>query len=130
MSDDMYDFEKFTSLEEYEQFVTSLASPESLKDMRARLATGALGLAGEAGEVADVAKKILFHNLELTQEIHDRLVKELGDVMWYVAFTARNVLNVSIQHVIDENVAKLQARYKTGKFTTEEALAKERLKTE
>lgn len=130
MTDDMYDFEKFTSLDEYERFVTSLASPESMKDMRARLATGALGLAGEVGEVTDIVKKILFHGMEYTEEVRRKLVSEVGDCMWYIAFMSANVLETSVQEVIDKNVEKLQSRYKSGQFTTEEALAKERLKTD
>jgi NTP pyrophosphatase (non-canonical NTP hydrolase) len=128
MCDDTWDFEKITCLTDYEDFVTSLASPESMKDFQSKLTTGALGLAGESGEIADTVKKILFHNLEMTEEIRQRLIAECGDVCWYIAFIARNVLGSSIQEIIDHNISKLQKRYKSGKFTTEEALAKEYLK--
>ena len=116
-----------TSLSNYEEFVLSLASPRSTKDFEAKLATGGLGLAGEAGEVADTVKKVLFHELDVTEEVRDRLLGELSDIMWYVAFTAR-ALNSSVQEVIEINVAKLSERYKSGAFSKEEALSKERLK--
>lgn len=46
------------------------------------LAVLALGVAGEAGEVADYIKKVVGHGHALDK---DKLTKELGDVMWYVA---------------------------------------------
>lgn len=113
------------SLKRYEKFVTELASPMSMSDDRAKLTMGALGLVGEAGEFADLAKKILFHNLEYTEEVRQKLLLELSDIMWYVSFTARNVLGVGIQEVIEANVEKLSARYKTGKFSKKEFLEKE-----
>lgn len=116
---------KKISLKRYEKFVTELASPMSMVDDKAKLTTGAMGLAGEAGEFADLAKKILFHNLEYTEEVRQKLLLELSDIMWYVSFTARNVLGVGIQEVIEANVEKLSDRYKTGKFSKKEFLEKE-----
>ena len=40
-----------------------------------------LGLCGEAGEVADLIKKALYKNQAVD---HDKLIKELGDVRWYL----------------------------------------------
>ena len=116
-------------LSEYENFVLGLAFPRSMASMEAKLGTGGLGLAGEAGEVADIAKKILFHEMELTDEVRMKLLKECGDVMWYVAFTAC-ALGSSIQEVIDMNVEKLSARYKSGQFSKEEFMQKELAKPE
>lgn len=118
------------TLEEYCDFVTQLASEHSMKDFNAKLGTGGLGLAGEAGEIADLAKKVLFHGMEWNDEVKAKVKKELGDVMWYAAFVARNVLCMSLEEVIEANVEKLNARYQTGKFTTEEFIAKENLKKE
>lgn len=125
MGMDAYDFELKTSLSEYEDFVTGLASPKSMETFQSRLATAGLGLAGEGGEIADLIKKILFHGLEYTDEVRDKLIKELGDVMWYVAFAARNVVGISIQEIIDKNVEKLQARYPKGEFSVEDFMKKE-----
>ena len=66
--------------------------------------------------------------MEWNEESKKKILNELSDVMWYVAFTARNVLGVSIEEIIDANVEKLQDRYKTGKFTTEEFMVKENSK--
>lgn len=43
-----------------------------------------LGLIGETGEVAEHIKKMMRDDgFSMTPERHDKLVKELGDVMWY-----------------------------------------------
>ena len=110
------------NLEEYEEFVTSLMSPQSVASFEAKLGTGGLGLAGEGGEFADMAKKILFHGKPFDEETRLKMVKELGDILFYTVFTARHVCGVSLQDVLDKNVEKLQNRYKGGKFTKSEAV--------
>ena len=115
------------TLEEYCDFVDGLASPNSMASFEAKLTTGGLGIAGEAGEVADIVKKIVFHGMDYTDEVRDRIIKELGDVMWYIAFTA-NTISCPIDEIIDANVEKLQDRYKSGKFSREEFMKKEQAK--
>lgn len=75
---------------------------------------GALGLTGEAGEVADIIKKHIFHEKPLDREA---LIKELGDVRWYLELLAFTV-GVTMEEVEDRNVAKLRERYPNG-FSTE-----------
>jgi NTP pyrophosphatase (non-canonical NTP hydrolase) len=74
------------------------------------LANWGLGLAGEAGEVIELIKKHLYHGKELDK---DALIKELGDVMWYVAAICSQV-GLSLEDVAERNVAKLSARYPNG----------------
>lgn len=119
--DDMDEKTKSLTLGEYQTFVEGLASEASVKDFQCRIATVGLGLGGEGGEIADYIKKVLFHGKEFSRE---ELIKELGDVQWYVAF-ACNTLNISMQEVIDKNVDKLKNRYPQGKFTREDFLRKE-----
>ncbi len=106
---------------DYQDYVEKLASPQSVETEKDRLLTSALGLAGEAGECADLVKKHIYHGKEFKRE---DFIKELSDVMWYMAF-ACNTLGITIQDVIDVNVEKLNSRYKDGKFTLEEFKAKE-----
>lgn len=70
----------------------------------------ALGVAGEAGEVADYIKKVVGHGHPMDRE---KLSKELGDVLWYVAVLAAEI-NMSLDDVAQMNVDKLRARYPEG----------------
>jgi NTP pyrophosphatase (non-canonical NTP hydrolase) len=81
------------------------------------LAMTGLGLGGEAGEAQDLVKKHLFHGHALDKE---KLAKELGDVLWYVAVMA-NVIGVSMSEVAARNIAKLRARYPEG-FSVERSV--------
>jgi NTP pyrophosphatase (non-canonical NTP hydrolase) len=107
------------NLEEYEEFVLSLASPSSTESYEAKIVTAGLGLSGEAGEFADHVKKDVFHKKPMNKE---SAVKELGDVLWYLAFASR-AIGSNLQEVMEVNVAKLSARYKDGVFKTEHAHA-------
>lgn len=70
----------------------------------------ALGLCGEAGEYADEIKKIVHHDKPISVE---RLVNELGDVLWYVAAAAESI-GVTLDEVAQRNVEKLAKRYPEG----------------
>ena len=78
------------------------------------LAWNALGLTGEAGEVADMIKKSVFHRHELDTE---KLMKELGDVLWYVAAICSK-LEWTLEDVMQMNIKKLMARYPDGYSST------------
>ena len=74
------------------------------------LKNAALGLAGEAGEFADIVKKI-FHQGHIFDDIvKDKMKKELGDILWYVA-EAATVLKVKLDDIAIENIDKLIRRY-------------------
>lgn len=106
---------------EYQNFVWELASEESRQDFKSQLGTSGLGLAGESGEVADIAKKVLFQGKDFDR---DDFIDELSDVLWYLAFAA-TMCETSLEEIMQVNVAKLQDRYKGGKFSVEEFQAKE-----
>lgn len=86
-------------------------------DMVGALLNGALGLTGEAGEVADIIKKYAFHghNIRLPE-----LIKELGDVCWYIALIS-SALGVDLEVILRENVKKLENRYPEG-FSSEASI--------
>lgn len=69
-----------------------------------------LGLVGEAGEFADLMKKVHGHGKKLDRET---AIKELGDVMWYVAALAAS-LDTTLSEVARVNVEKLRERYPNG----------------
>lgn len=79
-------------------------------DKRDVLINGVMGLCGEAGEAIDIVKKHLAQGHALDREA---LIKELGDVAWYLAETAY-ALDVPLDDVLQRNVDKLRARYPDG----------------
>jgi NTP pyrophosphatase (non-canonical NTP hydrolase) len=83
----------------------------------------ALGLSGESGEAADKVKKIWRNQdimdaqyLEGEQKL--ALVKELGDVLWYVANLAAE-LKYPLGEVAQINLEKLQDRRNRGVIKSE-----------
>lgn len=84
------------------------------------LSCAALGLTGEAGEVADIVKKVVHHRHPLDEATRAKLVKELGDVLWYIAHAA-NVLEISLDDIAHANVEKLRKRYPDG-FSSERSI--------
>lgn len=96
---------------DYQEFINKTAIYPHKGD---NLAYPVLGLSGEAGEVADKVKKIIRdHNGKITKELKDEIIKELGDVLWYLAALASE-LNVSLENVAEMNIHKLQDRKKRG----------------
>jgi len=86
-----------------------------------KLLNAALGLAGEAGEFADHIKKNRFQGHDLDP---DHLVKELGDILWYIA-QAATALDVPIDEVMARNIKKLEARYPEGHFDADRSRNRE-----
>ncbi len=69
-----------------------------------------LKLNGEAGEVAEKIGKILRDDSgKISDEKRMDLIKELGDVLWYIANLA-DELSVSLEAVADINLKKLAQR--------------------
>ncbi len=96
---------------EYQEFAKTTAK---YPDRGKNLIYPTLGLVGEAGEVAEKVKKLIRdHGGEITEEIRQELVKELGDVLWYLA-TFATELNVSFEKMAEINVAKLKSRQARG----------------
>jgi len=75
------------------------------------------GITGEAGEVADLIKKQYSMNHPTDD---DKLAKETGDVLWYVAEICL-VKGWTFKQLMAANVKKLAERY-GDKFTTEKSL--------
>ena len=76
-------------------------------DANGRLIDAAAGLAEEAGEALSLVRKHLYQGRELDR---DKLEKELGDVLWCLAMTAK-AAGLSLESIAAGNVAKLQARH-------------------
>lgn len=82
-----------------------------------------LGLAGEAGEVVEKIKKLMRNDgietpEKLTVEKRDEIVKEMGDVLWYLSQLASE-LDVSFDVVAERNIEKLASRKERGVLNSE-----------
>jgi NTP pyrophosphatase (non-canonical NTP hydrolase) len=80
-----------------------------------RILTGAVGLSAESGEFMEIVKKMIFQGKPFNADNREHMITELGDVMWYVAQVCI-ALNISIDEVVQKNVAKLLKRYPEGVF--------------
>ena len=103
---------------EYQKLAMTTLNPAlSRQDV---LINAVMGLCGESGEAIDLVKKHLHQGHPLDRE---KLIKELGDIAWYLAETAY-ALDVSLDEVLERNIAKLKARYPDG-FDTEKSIHQE-----
>lgn len=81
------------------------------------LAYAVLGLGGEAGEIANKVKKIIRdRGGVITSEDKNDLLKEAGDVLWYLARLV-DELGGSLDEVADSNLRKLLDRQRRGVLT-------------
>lgn len=86
---------------------------------RERNLLGGMGLAGEAGEVCDHLKKFGFHGVDIDR---DKLIKELGDVLWYFALVLHTE-NITLETVMKANIFKLCDRYSQRHGDPEDVIA-------
>lgn len=102
--------QKELTLNEYQQMALETAIYPEL------IIYPTLGLTGEAGEVADKVKKVLRdNNSQFTDEKKAEIMKEVGDVLWYIA-TLSHDLGYSLEEVAQVNYEKLKSRQQRGKL--------------
>lgn len=102
------------TLDEYqkEALVTAVWSGDEFKD----LAHWVLGITGEAGEIAEKIKKIVRDkDAVVSDEDKEELIKELGDVLWYLAVLTEH-LGYKFDEVGTRNIAKLRSRQARDKI--------------
>lgn len=98
------------TFEEYQQETMALLMDKKFH----RLPYYALGLAGESGEAIEQIKKMVRDDNDLlTDERREMIIKELGDVLWYISQMA-NVLDIPLSEIASKNVEKLRSRKDRG----------------
>lgn len=102
-------------INEYQQLAMTTLNKDLSKDDV--LINGVMGLCGESGEVIDIVKKHLHQGHPLDKE---KIIKELGDVAWYIAEIAY-ALDVKLEDVLIQNIEKLKKRFPDG-FTIENSI--------
>lgn len=93
---------------EYQKAAMATLNPAL--DKKNVLINSVMGLCGESGEAIDIVKKWLMQEHELDKE---HLVRELGDVAWYLA-EAATALDVPLETVFQGNLDKLRQRFPNG----------------
>lgn len=79
----------------------------------------ALGLCGEAGEVAEKLKKLIRDDFcSLNEQRRVLILKELGDVLWYVASLSHE-LGSDLEEVAQMNIEKLASRLQRNQIKGE-----------
>lgn len=105
----------------YQKSVMRYASPAVEKGGPLSLIYGVVGMCGEAGEASELVKKNAFHGHTLDCK---HLASELGDVLWYIAYTADD-LGYPLSAIMAMNQEKLAKRYPDGKFDAERSRHRE-----
>ena len=106
-------------INDYQKRAMATLNPElAWKDV---LLNSVMGLCGEAGEAIDLMKNHLHQGHALDREA---LLRELGDVAWYLAETAW-ALDATLEEVCQGNIDKLRKRYPEG-FSQEKSLHREK----
>ena len=82
-------------------------------DLAAQVALAARAAGRPKGAQPQTVKKGLLHRHGLDR---DAVIKELGDVMWYVAALA-TLMDVSLSEIMGLNIEKLLQRYPDGYST-------------
>ena len=95
-------------INEYQKLAMRTLNPEI--DKKELILNASMGLCGESGEIIDLVKKHLFQGHDLDDE---KLIKELGDVAWYLA-EAATALNVNLSEILEKNIKKLENRFPDG----------------
>lgn len=95
-------------VDKYQELAMRTLNPEI--DKKELILNASMGLCGESGEVIDLVKKHLFQGHDLDDE---KIIKELGDVAWYLA-EAATALNVNLSEILEKNIKKLENRFPDG----------------
>lgn len=102
-----------------DQAISTLAKDHDYGEVSPQLMAQILGLVGESGEVAEKFKKLLRDKQgKISSDDKTELIKELGDILWYVNSVA-HLLGSSLEEVAVLNNQKLMSRKQRGKLQGE-----------
>jgi len=104
-------------LPEYHEFVMHLM--KEMPTVADEMHHACTGIAGEAGELLDLSKKVWANNKPLNIA---HLIEELGDLRFYYQ-ALLNMLDITDDEVVAQNVLKLRKRYADGKYSDAQAHA-------
>lgn len=100
-----------------DQAISTLLGDHNMTDMDATLIAQVFGLVGESGEVAEKFKKLIRDKQgQISSEDRAEILKELGDILWYVNAVA-HLLDSSLEAVAADNLEKVLSRKQRGMTT-------------
>lgn len=110
----------------FDEYQIKALETATYPDLGHNIVYPAMGLAGEAGEVLDKIKKHWRNTNSIVQELRETLtvqqvqaiVRELGDVLWYINAMAKE-LGSSLEEVATINLEKLYDRRDRGVIKSE-----------
>ena len=107
------DPKKKMTLNEYQALCLSTSEALGVNEDD-RFIIASMGVAGEAGEVVEKVKKLLRdYNGVMTDDFKEKLVGEIGDVMWYCAVLTDEV-GYDLCTVSHKNIDKTLSRLERG----------------
>jgi len=102
---------------DFETYQKNARKTAKYPDMNSNYIYPTLGLVGETGEVAEKIKKVIRDkNGYFDEETKLSLIKELGDVLWYLSNLC-DEFNFSLKEVANINLKKLNKRVSEGKIS-------------
>lgn len=99
------------TLKDYQEFVETTWQPAETPQIDELRIT--YGISGEYGELCEVQKKALRDGIEDFDVYRDKVEKEFGDWLYYIAKYA-NFLDIELTDVLEKNVLKLESRKERG----------------
>lgn len=99
-----------TNIDDYQDFCQTTWGDHHGSGQMAEELHAVLGITGEAGEVAELYKKFIRGDSPLDQT---KLIKELGDVMYYIVTLAR-LHGLKASEITHANIVKLTDRKARG----------------
>ena len=95
--------------------IKTIVKDYAVDDLSPQLIAYVFGLTGESGEVSDKFKKLIRDKQGALNETDKReILKELGDVLWYVT-SISNLLGSNLEQVANINLQKTFSRKARGK---------------
>jgi len=96
------------------QAIGTMLSTHDFGEVDPALMASVLGLVGESGEVAEKFKKIIRDKSgQLSEADRAELVKELGDILWYINAVAEKI-GSNLEAVAQANLDKIHSRVARG----------------
>lgn len=106
--------------DEYQRQAVRTAADQP--DVNERLKFGSMGMGAESGEVLNLVYKTAYQGHPWTEEQRRKLIEEVGDVLWFCAYTL-DAVHCGLMEAMQANNAKLRRRY-GAKFSPAKSIAR------